>query len=54
MSENRRKGNARDCFRIFYSTAFSYSTVREVSVQNRPVVIIYRLVQLIILAYVIG
>lgn len=46
--------NVRAFFKTFYSEIFSYSTVREATVENRPVAIIYRIVQLCILAYIIG
>ena len=41
-------------FKTIYNETISYSTVREATVKNIPVAIVYRLVQLIILAYIIG
>ena len=46
--------NARALFKTIYTETLSYSTVREANIQNNSVAIIYRLMQLFILAYVIG
>ena len=58
MSEqNKRRQfdiNLRACCKTIYTETFSYSTVREASIENKPVAIIYRLVQISILAYIIG
>jgi hypothetical protein len=46
--------NTRACCKTILSETFSYSTVREASIENKPVAIIYRLVQIGILSYIIG
>lgn len=46
--------NVKTFFKTLYTESLSYSTVREATVENKPVAIIYRLVQLAILSYIIG
>jgi len=46
--------NVRAFCRTLYSGIFSYSTVREINVEYKPVAVVYRLVQLLILVYIIG
>jgi hypothetical protein len=46
--------NAKACLKTIYNESLSYSTVREASIENKPVAIIYRLIQLAILSYIIG
>ena len=39
----------------FFNEAFKYSIVSEVSnIENKPVVIVYRLLQIFLLSYIIG
>ena len=57
MSGKKRSSiqvNLKACFKTIYTEAFSYSTVREINVEHKPVAIFYRLVQLLILIYIIG
>lgn len=46
--------NIKAFFKTLYEGTFSYSTVREVTVDNKPVAILYRIIQLLILTYIIG
>jgi hypothetical protein len=46
--------NVKAFCKTLYEGTFSYSTVREVTVDNKPVAILYRIVQLLILSYIIG
>lgn len=46
--------NANLVARAVFSKILTYSTVREASITNKTVAVIYRLIQLSILVYMIG
>ena len=41
-------------FKTLYVSTISYSTVRQASIENKPVAITYRLIQIAIISYIIG
>ena len=46
--------NLSTCFKMLYTETFTYSTVRSANINNKPVAIMYRIMQFSILAYIIG